>query len=135
VASTSTDFNFFASVSNSTGGTWLQISPTNYGCCGLSTRRIITVSVNPAVDLPVGTYTGEIFIVSSDGKQSLNVPVTLAILAASVPFFDDMPSAVDFFQATGGAAPGVQSVPIRNAGAGTLNWAAAVTTADGGQWL
>jgi Viral BACON domain len=96
---------------------------------------MITVSVNPDVTLPAGTYTGEIFIVSSDGKQSLNVLVTLAIRPATVPFFDDMPSAVDFFQPTSGAAPGAQSVLVRNAGAGTLNWTASITTADGGKWL
>ncbi|MFN7997794.1 MAG: chitobiase/beta-hexosaminidase C-terminal domain-containing protein [Bryobacteraceae bacterium] len=135
VPSTSTDFNFFASVSNSTGGNWLQISPSNFGCCGLSTTRILTVSVSPLVTQAAGTYTGAIFIVSSDGKQSLNVPVNLTISAASVPYFDDMPSAIDFFQATGGAAPAAQTVPIRNGGAGTLNWTASLTTADGGKWL
>lgn len=135
VASTSSDFDFFASVSTSTGGNWLQISPNSYGCCGLATTRIITVSANPAVNLGAGSYTGEILIRSADGTQSLNIPVTLTISAPTVPFFDDMPSAVDFFQDPGGTAPAAQSVQIRNAGAGTLDWTASFTTADGGKWL
>lgn len=135
VASTSSDFDFFASVSTSTGGNWLQISPNSYGCCGLATTRIITVNVNAAVNLGPGSYTGEIFIRSTDGTQSLNIPVTLTVSAATVPYFDDMPSAVDFFQDPGGTAPAPQSVQIRNAGAGTLDWTASFTTADGGKWL
>ena len=134
VAATSTNFDFTASVANSTGGNWLQISPSNFGCC-TPTPQALTVTANPAVTLAAGTYTSEIIIVSNDGKQSLIVPVTLTVAAATAAFFDDLPSGVDFFQATGGTAPAVQSVPVRNAGAGTLNWTASLSTADGGAWL
>src|SRR6202034_3395544 len=46
-----------------------------------------------------------------------------------------MPGGVSFLQVTGSANPAAQSVPIRNAGLGRLNWTASKTTSDGGNWL
>jgi hypothetical protein len=133
-SSTGAAFAFNATAVSSTGGNWLVISPSAYGCC-TSTPQVITVTVNPAVTLAAGTYTSEIIIKANTGSPSMIVPVTLNISPATVPFFDDLPGGVSFFQATGGAAPAAQTVKIRNAGAGTLNWTAVTSTSDGGGWL
>jgi hypothetical protein len=135
VASTGTAFNFFASVVNSTGGDWLQISPSNDGYYGLATPYAITVSVSAAASLAAGTYTADIIFESTDGTRSMNVPVSLTVSPTSTPFLDDLPGQLDFSLTTGGDAPPSQPIQIRNAGEGTLSWAASASTADGGEWL
>jgi hypothetical protein len=134
-ASIGTDFPFFASVVNTTGGNWLQINPSSYGCCGISTPRNLIVSVNPAATLAAGTYTAQIELRAASGSPSMVVPVTLTVNPATANFFDDMPGGVSFFQVTAGAAPAAQTVPIRNVGLGRLDWTASITTSDGGTWL
>jgi len=133
-SSTGAAFGFNATAVSSTGGNWLVISPSSYGCC-TATPQVITVSVNPAVTLAAGTYTSEVIVKANVGSPSMVVPVTLTISPATVPFFDDMPGGVSFFQATGGTAPAAQSFQIRNAGTGTLDWTATASTSDGGTWL
>ena len=134
VESTGTNFAFNAVAVNANGGNWLTISPSVYGCC-TATPQVITATVNPAVTLAAGTYTAEIIVKANTGGQSVVVPVTLTIEPATVAFFDDVPGAISFFQVTGGSAPGAQAFQVRNRGVGVLNWAAATTTADGGNWL
>jgi hypothetical protein len=63
------------------------------------------------------------------------IPVTLTVNPATTAYFDDMPGSISFFQATGAANPAPQTIPIRNAGAGTLDWTATPSTSDGGAWL
>lgn len=135
VTSTGTNFAFFATVANSTGGNWLTINPSAYGCCGIQTPHTLIVTVNPAVTLAAGVYTAEIIVKAAAGSPSMVIPVTLTINPAASTFFDDLPGGVTFFQATAGAAPAAQSVAIRNAGSGTLDWGATGTTSDGGKWL
>ena len=127
------NFNVALSTFTSTGGNWLSLSgPACSGYCG-TTPQNITVLVTPAVNLPVGTYTGQILITS--GGQSQTVPVTLAVAAATSPVFDNMPGQLSFFVAKGATSIPGQFVDVRNAGQGTLNWALVTTTADGGNWL
>ena len=135
IASTGAAFPFFATVATSTGGNWLSITPSSYGCCGINTPVNMVVTVNPAVTLAAGKYTAEIILQASAGSPSMVIPVTLTINSATATFFDDIPGAVTFFQATGGANPAGQKLPIRNAGVGTLDWTATVSTSDGAKWL
>jgi hypothetical protein len=135
VVSTGVNFNFFASAASSTGGNWLQISPSYYGCCGIGTPEIITVSVAAPTGLAVGTYTSQVEIQSSDGTMTMVVPVTLSVEASGSTFFDDVPGLLGFSFKTGGTAPPSQTFQIRNAGAGTLDWTLATSTSDGGSWL
>ncbi len=123
---------FTAAVSSSTGGNWLSISLS--GCC-YDAPQDITVSVNPIVTLAPGAYTAEIELTASDGSQGIVVPVTLNIEPAAATFFDTLPGGLTFSMLPSTTAPAAQSLPIHNAGPGTLNWAAIVTTADGGKWL
>ena len=134
ITSTGASFTFIASVANSTGGNWLTISPSAYGY-GLATPQNLIVTLNPAATLAAGTYTAEIIAKSATGATSMIIPVTLTVNPNTATFFDDMLGGVNFFQVTGGAVPAAQSVPIRNAGVGTLDWTAAATTSDGGAWL
>jgi len=134
VSSTGAAFDFNAVAVSSTGGNWLVISPSAYGCC-TATPQVLTVSVNPAVTLAAGTYTAEIIVKSNAGSPSMVVPVSLTINPATAAFFDDLPGGISFFQATAGTAPAAQTIRIRNAGAGTLDWIGAVSTSDGAAWL
>jgi hypothetical protein len=131
-ASTGTQFNVDATANTSTGGNWLQISPAS----GVySTPAVWVVSVNPDLSLAAGTYSGQIVIAEyPSGIPTMTVPVSLIITSAGTAFFDDMAGEVSFSLVTGGAPP-PQTIQIRNGEAGTLNWTATATTADGGAWL
>lgn len=128
----SANIAFSASVFTASGGAWLALSNTGGGCC--STPEALTVSVN-ASTLPAGIYTGEITIVQYfQQNQNLTVPVTLTVAAPTVAFFDNLPGQLSFFMRTSGSAPS-QTLQVRNAGSGTLNYTAKGSTADGGAWL
>ena len=134
ITSTGTAFTFVATAVNSTGGSWLKINPSSYGY-GLSTPQQMTVTIAPAATLAAGTYTAEIIVQAAAGSPSMVIPVTLTVNPPTATYFDDLPGGVSFFQATGGANPAAQVVPIRNAGAGTLDWTATPATSDGAAWL
>src|ERR1017187_4980971 len=131
-ASTGTQFDVDATASTTTGGSWLQISPSG----GVYvTPAVWVVSVNPSVSLTAGTYSGQIvFAEYSAGTPTLTVPVSLVVRAAGAAFFDDMAGQVSFSMVTSGAPP-LQTIQIRNGATGTLHWTATATTADGGSWL
>jgi len=135
IASTGANFGLYATAVEGTGGNWLSIQ---YGgsCCGYSTPQTLTVTANPATNLAAGTYSAEILIQAASGSgEAQVVPVTLTIEPASATFFDELPGQLTFSMQTGGAAPPSELVQIRNAGAGTLNFTAAESTADGGSWI
>ncbi len=133
IASTGTNFAYSATAISATGGTWLSINPSNYGCCGIGTPNGITVSVSPAITLAVGTYSAEVLVTS--GTQAMMIPVTLTVEPATATFFDATPGQMAFYMATGGNPPPAQVLPIRNAGQSSLDWTAEVSTSDGGNWL
>ena len=132
IASTGTNFTFSTAVYTATGGSWLTISNLGGECC--NTPENITVSVNASTLTP-GTYTGEItFVQYSQQDLAITVPVTLTVEATTSAFFDNMPGQLSFFLKPG-ATPPSQTVQVRNAGSGALNWTVAGSTADGGAWL
>ncbi len=131
--SSSTNFNFDAVAITSKGGAWLTVSKSGVDCC--TTPEALTVSVS-ANTLAAGTYTGEITITEySNHDMAIIIPVTLTISSTAVPFFDNIPGQASFSFKPSQSNPPSQSVTILNAGAGTLNWTAAVSTSDGGAWL
>ena len=133
VATTGSAVAFDAVAATANGGNWLQITSCGSWC---TSPEAITVTPNPSVTLAAGTYSGEIvFTVHGTRTMSMTVPVTLTIASAGSAFFDNLPGQVSFSLQTAGAAPPYQMFQIRNAGAGTLGWRAAVTTADGAPWL
>ena len=133
IASGGSCFNFYASAVSTTGGNWLTINVS--GNCCESTPYVIIATANPAVDLAPGTYTGQITATSQNGGVNMTIPVSLVIKPSTATFFDALPGGLSFSMKTQGNAPPAQPVQIRNAGAGTLNWTASATTADGGAWL
>jgi Viral BACON domain len=134
IPSTGTNFNVAISFTNATGGNWLSVSPAA-GCC-YATPQVVTAIVNASPTLAVGTYTAQIVITSQGGAMAITIPVTLTVAAASVPFFDNVPGQMSFSLKTGSSNnPPPQSIQIRNAGAGTLDWTLTTSTSDGGNWL
>ena len=129
-ASLGTEFGFNASASAATGGNWLSVSPFG-NCCGTPTT--LRVSVSAAPDLPVGTYTGEVYL--RGGSTGVVVPVTLIVASPATPFFDNLPGQLSFALKTGGPNPPSQQIQVRNGGSGSLPWTATPTTSDGGDWL
>ena len=137
IGSTGASLAFSAAEFTSTGGDWLSVS-LGGGCTGggvCSTPHVLTASVNASPTLPAGIYTGQILVVQNIGSISMTIPVTLAVLPASAAYFDNLPGQLSFSMKTNGTAPPAQPIQIRNAGSGTLNWTAIVSTADGGNWL
>lgn len=123
---------FSTAASTNSGGSWLSISPAGNACC--YTPLAVSVSV-VAGSLAAGTYTGQVVITNySNATIKMTIPVTLTVAASGATFFDDLPGKLSFsFKTNGSATP--QSIQIRNAGSGTLNWSLAASTADGGGWL
>ena len=133
IASTGANFNFTATATTSSGGSWLSVSPGGSNCC--TTPEAITVTVSTTASLAAGTYTGEIDVSSfPGGSVSMAIPVTLTVVSSG-PFFDNLPGQLSFSLKTGGAAPPFQLVQVRNKGTGSLNWTVTGSTADGGGWL
>ncbi len=123
---------FSASASTNSGGNWLSISPGGSGCC--FTPLAISVIVT-AGNLAAGTYQGQVVITNfSNGNINMTIPVTLTVAASGATFFDDLPGKLSYSFAPSGT-PTPQSIQIRNAGSGTLNWTLTRSTADGGNWL
>ena len=131
IATTSTAISFAATTATGQGGNWLQVSNGS----GTSDEAV-TISVVNATTLPAGTYTGEVIVTEYYKRsQAVTVPVTLTIEPASAAFFDSVPGELAFSLKTSGLTPPAQIMQIRNGGSGTLNWAAATSTADGSPWL
>src|SRR5262249_30022005 len=115
-----TNFNFSATADTAQGGNWLTVSPSG-NCC--TTPSVETVAVGNAGSLPVGGYTGQVTFRAFDGTKAITVPVTLTVEPPTKPFFDNMPGQTSFFFTRSGTdTTQSQSVPILNAGSGTLNW-------------
>lgn len=132
LVSTGSNLQFSVYSNTSRGGNWLQVTPAGYGCC--STPDTIEASIS-ATTLAAGTYTGQItFVRYSDGQMSMTVPVTLTVVPAASPSFDNLPGQLSFLMRTGGSTQD-QTIQIRKKGSGTLSWSAVTTTALGGAWL
>ena len=130
MASTGASVGNFVHSYTAGGGTWLSTG----GCssyCG--TPNTVTAIVNPDVTLAQGTYTGEIVVTQQDGSTSITVPVTLTVAPVAGAYFDNVPGQISFsIKTSSGSNPPPQSVGIRNAGSGFLDWTLTAVTADGG---
>jgi hypothetical protein len=130
--SNQTTVRFSVTVSTSSGGSWLSTSPTGNACC--FTPLAVSVVVT-AGSLPAGTYSGQVVITNfSNSNIKMTIPVTLTVAASGATFFDDLPGKLSFSFRTSGVATS-QTIQIRNAGAGTLNWTLTKSTATGANWI
>jgi Viral BACON domain len=130
--SNQTTVRFSVTVSTSSGGGWLSTSPTGNACC--FTPLAVSVVVT-AGSLPAGTYSGQVVITNfSNSSIKMTIPVTLTVATSGATFFDDLPGKLSFSFRTSGVATS-QTIQIRNAGAGTLNWTLTKSTASGANWI
>jgi uncharacterized protein (TIGR03437 family) len=139
---TGTSVFFDATAQTAGGGAWLQsecdgqLFSTSSGP-RYSAPGACSISVNAAT-LPAGIYAGQ--VVFSDGSTAMIVPVTLTVEGAGVPFFGGVAGGLSFVSGSG-FIPAPQNVQLNNAGAGALNWTAAVsmfrtsTVVVGGQFI
>ena len=137
VAGTGTAISYYTEPSTSTGGNWLGASIQD-GCFSsgsCSTPHAATVSIIAPPTLGVGVYTGQVVFTQTNGASGLTVPVILTVSASGVPSLDNVPGEVTFALAPGGGNPAPQSIQVRNAGGGSLNWAVETSTSDNGAWL
>src|SRR6202023_507479 len=130
--SNQTTVRFSVTVSTSSGGGWLSTTPTGNACC--FTPLAVSVVVT-AGSLPAGTYSGQVLITNfSNSSIKMTIPVTLTVAPSGATFFDDLPGKLSFSFKTSGVATS-QTIQIRNAGAGTLNWTLTKSTATGANWI
>jgi hypothetical protein len=94
-ASTGTNFSFTATVSTTSGGSWLQLNGSTNSLYP-NTPDAISVGVS-AAGLTAGTYTGDIVLTpSSSSIATMTVPVTLAICSSTAALFDNRPGEMSF---------------------------------------
>jgi hypothetical protein len=134
VASTDLPIDFTASAANPSGSGLVSVSGGGTFNPG-TTPQAITVSISPAMNQPVGTYTSEVIVKSTDGTESMLVPVTLTVQPSTATYFDKTQGALTFSMTPSGIAPQAQTMLIRNVGLSTLTWSGIAITADGGDWL
>ncbi len=117
--STGNDFQINpVQISTASGGNWLSAP----GCTGYANTRSSCEVVIKAATLSAGTYTGQlVFINYTANTAPLIVPVTLYIVSTDQSIFTPVPGGLTF-TAGNGAQLQPQTIPIDNAGAGTLKW-------------
>jgi len=128
----------FTATSQVTSGstTWLSVSPSGSNV----TNTTLTIIANPA-GLAAGTYTGNIYLVSSTGTQT--VPVTLVVgttTTGSVSVTANGGTATSptlTFTATAvGVTPATQYLTVSSAlGSSAVTFTAAATTNNGVSWI
>ncbi len=109
---------------------WLAFAPANGNVTG---PLAIGVTANPA-GLASGTYAAQIRIVDTRTGEFTVVPVTVTISRTAQQLRLSQVG-LTFAARAGGAAPPAQSFQVINSGVGSMDWAATVSTIDGGPWL
>jgi uncharacterized protein (TIGR03437 family) len=113
-------------VTTVSGGTWLNVSPAS---AQIPATLNVTVS---GQFLSAGTYQGSITI--QVGSISAMVPVTLTVTPQPANALTLAPASLQL-ETQAGATSAVESLTIGNTGSTTLNWTAAASTTNGGNWL
>ena len=117
-------------MSVSPGANWLLLGSTS----GF-TPRLINVRADPS-NLTPGTYQATITISSPLAAQPVTtVPVTFQVSPGDPPQLALGKSALSFTFPINSTTPRLQVVPLKNAGTGSLAYAARVKTILGGNWL
>jgi uncharacterized protein (TIGR03437 family) len=127
ITSTGSVLNWTATAIAHIGGNWLTISPGSG-----TTPGTLDITVDGR-QLPAGTYTGDVTVVSPGAIGSpRRVPVTLTVTTPVTVAAN--PATLTFSAQQGGAAPATQTVAISSTPAGQAFTAAAATD-RGGNWL
>ena len=119
--------NWSAAIQNTSGTPWLSITPSS----GVNSGSVGLVA-NPAA-LAAGTYTAKIAITALSSPTQ-TVTVTYSIRAPKPATLDLVTTPLNVTAASGTTmvAP---KLSIANSGELPLNWRAAASTFNGGQWL
>jgi len=123
---------FTASVTQLTGGAWLQITPLSGTASGT-----ITASVAPGNTLSVGTYTSDIIVkYLNAASPPATIPVSLVVTSAQTVTVSTTPpttpTALSFSYQLGSATPATQTLNVTSTG-GTVP--VTVTAASTPAWL
>jgi uncharacterized protein (TIGR03437 family) len=126
-SSTGAAVGFNTSFNTTTGGNWLNVTPTTG-----TTPGDITINASPA-SLGPGTYTGTVTVTQTDAgspPQVINVTMILDV----APALDVNTAPLAFTAVSGGTQPANQSISV-NSSAAAFNYSATAVTTTGGQWL
>jgi uncharacterized protein (TIGR03437 family) len=123
---------FTASTATTSGGAWLQVSPST-GSASAASSANVTVTASPGT-LPAGTYSGSVSIASDATGDRLVVPVTMTISDVQQRILLSQTGLTFTAVALGGAVL-PQSFGILNAGTGSMSWTAQATVVSGSGWL
>lgn len=108
---------------------WLDVSPKSGTSTGNENPHTVSVNIS---GLAAGTYTGTITVTDPNAVNNpQTVGVTLQVGAALPPTIAMDPQSLNFEARVGGQNPNPQTLKIRNAGQGTLNY----SLADDAAWL
>jgi hypothetical protein len=126
--------NFYQTVVTANGGNWLSAPNCSNSIYPCASPTAFEVAIQNVSSLAAGFYMGQVTVYQDSTPQmAINIPVTLNIVASGA-FFNNLPGALAFTLVPGDKAPS-QTVPIGNAGSGSLSWTASASTSDGGAWL
>jgi len=132
-----------AAVATTGGGEWLSVSPNRGAFSGNFEVTQLRISASSA-GLPVGVYYGTITIsapATGTTPQADNTPqvieVALSVTSSgqAAPGFAVTPASLALEGVRGTFRVESQTIQVRNAGGGSLNWSATATTDAGGNWL
>lgn len=123
IASSGSPFQYQIAAATTSGGNWLQLSPSSG-----TTPGQVTVSVNGG-SLPQGTYNGTISVTAAGAANpAMAVPVTLTVGGSAT--LAATPSSLTFRAQPGGAAPRSQTIAVGSSARG-----AAFTVQTSAAWL
>ncbi|HZO52661.1 MAG TPA: hypothetical protein VFB63_08090 [Bryobacteraceae bacterium] len=111
-SSGTTQLNFTATPSTTSGGSWLSVTPPATG----NTPAVLTIGATVDNTFPVGTYNGKVSLTStSQGNPTLDIPVTLIVTPETT--LTTAPSALTFTFQTGTSAPLPHVLTVGSTGA------------------
>ncbi len=126
--------NFYQAAVTANGGNWLSAPNCNNSVYPCASPTAFKVAIQNVSALAAGFYMGQVTAYQDSTPQMvINIPVTLNIVPSGA-FFNNLPGGLAFTLVPGDKPPS-QTVPIGNAGSGSLSWTASTSTSDGGAWL
>ncbi|MEP7365495.1 MAG: hypothetical protein ABI972_19755 [Acidobacteriota bacterium] len=111
-SSGTSQLNFTATPSTTSGGLWLNVIPPATG----TTPTVLTLGVTVNNSFPIGTYTGKVSLTStSQGNPALDIPVTLIVTPETT--MTAAPSTLAFTYQIGTPAPLPRVLTVGSTGA------------------
>ena len=142
IVSLGTNEHFYEwSAAVSSSSSWLKVSPASGSLAGNFQRVNLTVSV-ASTALSAGFYYGTITVSGlasplppDNTPQVIEVALTVTTTGQAAPGIAVSPGSLSFEGPAGSGRSYNLSIQVGNAGGGSLNWTAAATISEGGDWL